>query len=397
MPRRKQHRSLRPHTKSMPATMHWEVLREASHCCVRRFGRFLVAELLRPHRVLSTSVKNGGQQDGIRYLVNHQSCEGKDHKERQTVISEMGLEKYHESVSREIGLEPSDVALMGTAANMNYASVMECAADDVAVIAIVTAGAQGNAACAGDPTTWRETESGWKKIETSPYTGTINTLLLLNQPLSQGAMAAAAVTMTEAKTAALQRLAIRSLYSPDLATGTTTDQYCIAAPQAGPFTLKSTSTGVQLGELIGRAVRDATLEALRWQNGLEVSYTRSIFHALGSYGLKEKTFFEDIAPFLDARNLELLKANSNSVFYEPLMAAAAYAAAGVLDRLRAGTLPADAAKEALRQQAASVAANLAARRDRWHEFYSDLSEVNVENPKLVILKAIALGWSAKWR
>jgi hypothetical protein len=79
------------------------------------------------------------------------------------------------------------------------------------------------------------------------------------------------------------------------------------------------------------------------------------------------------------------------------MAAAAYAAAGVLDRLRAGTLPADAAKEALRQQAASVAANLAARRDRWHEFYSDLSEVNVENPKLVILKDIALGWSAKWR
>jgi len=274
---------------------------------------------------------------------------------------------------------------------------MERAADDAAVTAIVTAGAQGNAACAGDPTTWRETESGWEKIKVSPYAGTINTMLLLNHPLSQGAMAAAAVTMTEAKTAALQHLAVRSLYSPDFATGTTTDQYCIASPQTGTFTLKSTSTGVQLGELIGRAVRDATLEALRWQNGLEISYTRNIFHALGSYGLKEKTFFDDIAPFLDERNLELLKANSNSVFYEPLMAAAAYAAAGLLDRLRAGTLPPDTAKEVLRQQAATMATNLAARRDCWHEFYSDLSEVDIEHPELVILKAIAVGWSSKWR
>ncbi len=381
----------------MPTTMHWEVLREANHCRVRRFGRFLVAELLHPHRVLSTSIKNGGQQDGIRYLVNHQSCEGKDHKERQSVITEMGLERYHDSVCQEIGLEPNAVALMGTAANMNYASVVERSAESIVVTAIVTAGVQGNAACAGDPTTWRETESGWEKIKTLPYAGTINTIVLLSQPLSQGAMASAIVTMTEAKTAALQKLSIRSLHSPDFATGTTTDQYCIAAPLTGSFTFKSTSTGVQLGELIGIAVRDATLEALRWQNGLEVSYTRSIFHALGSYGLKEQSFFQDVAPFLDPRNLELLKANSNSVFYEPLMAAAAYAMASVLDRLRAGTLPSDTAKEALRQQAATVAANLAARRDCWAEFYSNLAEVDVENPKLVILKAIALGWSAKWR
>lgn len=381
----------------MPATIHWEVLREASHCRVRRYGRFLVAELLRPHRVLSTSIKNGGQQDSIRYLVNHQSCEGKDHKGRQAVITEMGLEQYHDSVCREIGLEPDAVALMGTAANMNYASIVERAADDIVVTAIVTAGVQGNAACAGDPTTWRETESRWEKIKTLSYAGTINTMLLLNHPLSQGAMAGVVVTMTEAKTAALQRLAVRSLHSPDFATGTTTDQYCIAAPQTGSFTFKSTSTGVQLGELIGLAVRDATLEALRWQNGLEVSYTRSIFHALGGYGLNEKSFFEEIAPFLDARNLQLLKANSNSVFYEPLMAAAAYAAGNVLDRLRAGTLPSDTTKEALRQQAATMAANLAARPDCWHEFYAQLSEVDIENPKLVILKAIALGWSAKWR
>ena len=88
------------------------------------------------------------------------------------------------------------------------------------------------------------------------------------------------MTMTEGKSAALQRLAVRSLYSGDLATGTGTDQFAIASPLAGPHRLTSASTHVKLGELIGSAVRDATLEALRWQNGLESSYTRTVFSAL---------------------------------------------------------------------------------------------------------------------
>ena len=40
------------------------------------------------------------------------------------------------------------------------------------------------------------------------------------------------------------------------------------------------------------------MEALRWQNGLEASYTRGVFHALGRFGVTEATVFEDIAPFL---------------------------------------------------------------------------------------------------
>lgn len=97
------------------------------------------------------------------------------------------------------------------------------------------------------------------------------------------------------KSAALARLSVPSRCSPDLATGTGTDQYCVAAPRNGPRVLTSASPHVKLGELIGLAVRDATIEALRWQNGLEASDTRGVFHALGRYGLKEATFFEDIA------------------------------------------------------------------------------------------------------
>jgi hypothetical protein len=133
---------------------------------------------------------------------------------------------------------------------------------------------------------------------------------------------------------------------------------------------------------------------LRWQNGLEMSYTRSIFTALTRFGLREEKFFDDIAPYLGERELELLKRNSKAVFYEPLTGAAAYAFAAVLDRMRYGTLPESAGVEALRQQAAVMAASLSAQTQCWNEFRAQLKD---EDPMCLVLHAIALGWAAKWR
>ena len=53
-----------------------DVLCRSALFSARRFGRYLVVELLAPHRVLSTSAVGGGQRDDVRFLVNHQSCEG---------------------------------------------------------------------------------------------------------------------------------------------------------------------------------------------------------------------------------------------------------------------------------------------------------------------------------
>jgi adenosylcobinamide amidohydrolase len=372
-----------------------EELRAGAEFRLTRTGRFLIAELRVPHRVISTSARNGGQKDSIRFLVNHQSCEASDHRERHDYIREMGPEAYHDAVCREVSLPPELVAMMGTAANMNYASIVERRNGDLAATAVVTAGVQGNAVCAGDPAQWCESERGWEKVVLPA--GTINTMLLLNRPMTEGALARAVVTMTEGKSAALQRLGIRSLYSQDSATGTGTDQYCVAAPLSGWNPLTSASPHVKLGEVIGLAVRDAALEALRWQNGLESSYTRGLFHALGRYGLAESSFFEDVAPLLTERELELLRKNGNAVFYEPLVGACAYAVAAILDRVRYGVLPADAAREALRQQAATLAAALAARPDRWAKFHASLGEADPERPAAVILSAVAMGWSSKWQ
>ena len=117
---------------------------------------------------------------------------------------------------------------MGTAANMNYVAVVREVDEEVAVTAAVTAGVEGNATAAGEPATWRETEAGMQKVPA--YAGTINTMLLINRPLTPAALARVVVTMTEGKSAALHRLAVPSKRHIDLATGTGTDQYCIAAP-----------------------------------------------------------------------------------------------------------------------------------------------------------------------
>ncbi len=375
--------------------MHWEQILQQPHFVLRRSGRFLVADLTAPHRVLSTSARNGGQVEDVVHLVNHQSCEGGGHMERHRVLTEGGPVAYHDLVCTELALAPEHTATMGTAASMNYVAVVSETDSDLAVSVAVTAGVEGNATTAGEPATWRETGDGVQKVPL--VVGTINTMLLINTPLTPAALARAVVTMTEGKSAALQRLAVPSKLHVDLATGTGTDQYCVAAPIAGAVTLTSASPHLKLGELVGAAARNATLEALRWQNGLELSYTRGLFHALGRYGVKEASVFEDIASFLSPSDLELLRKNSKSVFYEPLVGAAAHALATVCDRVRHGAVPQSVSADAMVQQAAALAANLAAQVHRWAEFRATLRPYADGDVKTLVLRAVALGWSEKWR
>jgi len=388
------------------SVLNWELLQTLPSARVRRRGRHVVVDLERPHQVVSTSVRNGGFSAHLRHLVNHQSCEGAGHEARFDFIHQQGQEAYHAFVCGEIDLPPDATATMGTAANMNYAAVVTQEDAGIVVCASVTAGVQTNAICAGDPASWRETHTGIAKVPAPVpiVAGTINTILLVSAPLTPAALARVVVTMTEGKSAALQRLAVPSCYSADLATGTGTDQFCVAAPQAqdgAPPPLTSASPHMKLGEMVGVAVRDATLEALRWQNGLEPSYTRGLFHALGRYGLKEATIFDDLQDAMPAADLELLRRNSKSAFYEPLVGAAAHALATVLDRVRHGTIPESAARDATVQQAATLAASLAAQPDRWPEFRARLMSTSTirgdqRDAKPLVLSAIALGWSEKW-
>lgn len=378
--------------------MNWNdtatVFYRGEYVAVRRLGRFLVAELTSPHRVLSTCPMHGGQHEAIRFVVNHQSCEATAHMERYDELHAIGTAGYHQHVCAALGLAADEVVLMGTAANMNYAAHCQERFAELTVDAIVTAGVQGNATRAADPAAWTENAAGWQPLST--LAGTINTMLFINQPLTPGALARAVVTMTEGKTAALQELAVSSRYSPYGATGTGTDQYSVAAPlspERAPLT--STSPHVKLGELIGRAVLSATKEALRWQNGLEASVTRSLVHALGRFGLTEARLQHDLASRLNDRQRALLDNNSQALLYEPAVASRAYAYAAVLDRVQHGTLPVAVARDVLREQAAGMASAVAAKPHLWFAFFQQL-DASFERPLDAVITALALGWAQKW-
>jgi hypothetical protein len=60
-------------------------------------------------------------------------------------------------------------------------------------------------------------------------------------------------------------------------------------------------------------------------------------------------------------------------------------------------LPKAVAAEAMTQQAAALAANLAAQAHRWPEFRAALRPHATGEVKPLVLRAVALGWSEKWR
>jgi len=267
------------------------------------------------------------------------------------------MDGYHDNVCAELLLDSSSAAVMGTAANMVYAAHEQAVFGDLQVDAIVTAGVEGNAACAGDPAQWVETPAGWSKL--AEVAGTINTILVVNQPLKPEAQIRALLTATEGKSAALMELGISSRYSMDLATGTGTDQICLAAPiDETRYSYGATHPHSKLGELLGYAARTATKHALRWQNGLEPSITRSLNHALRRFGFSEAAFLDAMRQRLDASSMELMEKNRNSILFEPQAAAAAYAFAGVLDRVRFGVLPLSVGRDVLEHQAATIAASV---------------------------------------
>ena len=95
-------------------------------------------------------------------------------------------------------------------------------------------------------------------------------------------------------------------------------------------------------------------------------------------------------------DFELIKRNFKAVIYEPHVGAAAHALATILDRARHGTLPQSSVRDALVQQAAIMAADLAAKPESWPRYRDHLHATQGDTNALVIA-AIALGWSEKWR
>ena len=223
----------------------------------------LIVQFPDKRRTLSTSDGFADAYAAINHAA-HPELWTKVYAEMQTK-HEFGGNVYvrniQERVAKTLGIKQEDVAQMATAADMDNLAVVTKTYRPFVVTALVTAGAKTNAQRTGvDEGTY---------IEGEEPKGTVNILLLTNARLTDGAMARALITITEAKTAAFEDLRIPSSYTKNVqATGTGTDSIIIATGTTGP---KVTYTGGhnRIGELIGKAVYDAVIEALGKQNGFK--------------------------------------------------------------------------------------------------------------------------------
>jgi len=182
-------------------------------------------------------------------------------------LSEYAMKNYQEfeeSFFAHLRISSEEITLLSTGVDMDNVAVCEKSYQQSMVCCLATAGVRGNAQRMGvDKASWVEKDGEFVNV-----LGTINIILLTNATLSDGAMARAIITATEAKTAALQDLDVRSTFTPrNQATGTGTDNMIVASGKRLGKTLTSTGGHTKMGELIGVSTKIAVTEATEKQKG----------------------------------------------------------------------------------------------------------------------------------
>ena len=182
------------------------------------------------------------------------------------------------SSAAKLGLT-QDYLAMVTAANVHNYSLRSQKNDNFNVHVAATAGCQHG-------------ESSGETLDVHEIAGTINVIVLIDGNPTESCMVASIITATEAKSAALHDLDVRSRYTGDSATGSITDSVTVASTGRG----KSISLGgpaSKLGKLVGSCVRQAVGDALVKQEPFWV--TRTILDRLKERCLSIETMAAEVS------------------------------------------------------------------------------------------------------
>ncbi len=370
---------------------------------IHRQEKILYACFLKPHSILSTCPVAGGLRFDLTCVYNHQSCEPAGHNKRLSAQPCDDPHSYRRAICAQYGLPAEQCATLGTAANMHNACIAQQQFRDLTVAAICTGGVDANAGRVGDPATVVETATGFESLTTAtavPGPGTINTMVFISRSLTPGALTRCVMTATEAKVAVLQELAVNSRYSDGLATGTGTDQIAVAALENDEVPLTSSGKHVKLGEMIGRAVYEATKQSLARQNQLTpISQCSAKIH-LERFGLNRIGMQDMICAFLDQELAALLRSNFLAIERDPLTVAAVAALVHLRDKISWGVLPQTCQQEIMAAHAAQVASAVSGQYERLAAYREQLatSAATEDNHVFLMLacRALALGFADKW-
>ncbi|WP_237705940.1 adenosylcobinamide amidohydrolase [Methanocella conradii] len=188
---------------------------------------------------LSTGIDGGRKK--VKAVLNHEV--GKDFDHRDPVA-------YMDMVASKLGIEKPCFYFL-TAVHMENL----CVARDQQVTAFITAGVSNPC------------------HDSMP--GTINIILVVHGRMSEGAMASAIITATEAKAKALFEMGFDF-------TGTTTDAVGVLAEKpktdvCGPLYFEYSGTGTDIGQSIYRCVKKGVAEGIKRQHSLGENHRSRLF------------------------------------------------------------------------------------------------------------------------
>ena len=204
-----------------------------------------------PYYAISTSPFNGGlhhvmavRNQQLTFFVNNES-----------ELPGGSTSDYLAKECVQLDLPIHFCTALLTTASMNRHAYVCQSEDSIIIEVIATAGVEKTAHRAGDGYTYYEKDGAFHTG------GTINLLVFTNCALTDGALTKSLLTITEAKTVALQSIGITSVLSNQPATGTSTDGVIMTIDPNGEL-LTDTGTFSQFGDTLAKAVRSAIEKAL---------------------------------------------------------------------------------------------------------------------------------------
>lgn len=198
-----------------------------------------------PLVTVSSAFHNGGFQK-TNVIVNAQvPAEYNDSHLHQD--PEIFIQNRFEKLA--LGKQVDGFVGMITFAAVEAFSLVSACEDDLAVSVVATGGC-----------THAEQAGENSKVQ-QPQTGTINLIVIIDGNPTESCLVSSVITATEAKSAALKELDVRSLYTGNEATGTPTDAIVVAKTGRGDDIVYSGPIS-KLGKLIACCVRQAVREAV---------------------------------------------------------------------------------------------------------------------------------------
>ncbi|WP_458454670.1 adenosylcobinamide amidohydrolase [Methanobrevibacter sp.] len=240
---------------------------------------------------LSTSSLNSGTNDNYKSVFNqHLSQEKIDY------LVDHDICEYLINECQNLKIDSDSSTGLITLADMKNVSIVTKKFKSLEVTAIATAGVRTNASRAGDPASYWEDHGEF-------HFGTINIILLVNVHLDKSTLMEAFITLTEAKTVALNNLRIQSQYSSGFATGTGTDGVCIFSNADSDNTLTNAGKHSKLGELIAQSVIESVIKSIGKQVWITKKSQSNSLVRLNRYKLDINEFYNN----LDDDKFEFIK------------------------------------------------------------------------------------------